>query len=370
MTLSRRALGGALIGAGIVGTGAYVALRDNPLLRGLTGNATELRGFVGGEKQPYLANPQVVDLLRRHGIVLHSTIAGSVEMVRQRSLIDQRPDFLWPSSSVMTEMAKMSGLSIVRDQTILNTPIVIYSWSGVVEGLVGAGLVTRTADGHYEVDTGRLIGAIASRSRWQDVGVPSLYGAIRISSTDPNRSNSGFMFAGLMLSALTGSVPDAGDLDKHFATVRTVFEQMGFKSPSSGKLFDQYIAGGPGSEPMIVGYENQLVEWAQADRTRWERIQAGKGARPLLIYPRPTVYSSHPLLALTGEATALIDALLTPELQAIAWTNHGFRGPLGEQTASAPPGLAELLIPEVSATLPLPGAPVMLDLIQRLDAGT
>ncbi|MGV6876687.1 hypothetical protein ACUSIJ_28975 [Pseudochelatococcus sp. B33] len=368
MTLPRRALGGVLIGAGIVGTGAYVALKDNPLLRGLTGNATELRGFVGGEKQPYLANPRVADLLRQRGIVLHSTIAGSIEMVRQKSLIDQQPDFLWPSSSVMTELAKMNGLPVVRDQTILNTPIVIYSWSSVVDGLVGAGLVTRTADGHHEIDTGGLIRAIASRTPWQDVGVPSLYGAIRISSTDPNRSNSGFMFAGLVLSALTGSVPDAGDLDRHFDTVRTVFDQMGFKSPSSGKLFDQYIAGGPGSEPMIVGYENQLVEWAQADQTRWERVQAGRGVKPLLIYPRPTVYSAHPLLALDTQATALIDALLTPELQAIAWTNHGFRGPLGEQTATTLPGLAELLIPEVSATLPLPGAPVMLDLIRRLEA--
>ncbi|MBB3810136.1 hypothetical protein [Pseudochelatococcus contaminans] len=368
MTLSRRALGGVLIGGAIAGTGAYVALKDNPLLRGLTGNATELKGFVGGEKQPYLANPRVADLLRKQGITLHSTIAGSVEMVRQKSLIDQQPDFLWPSSSVMTEMAKMNGLPVVRDQTILNTPIVIYSWSNIVDGLVANGLVTRTPDGHYEIDTRALIAAIAARTPWKDLGVPSLYGAIRISSTDPNRSNSGFMFAGLVLSALTGSVPDAGDLNAHFNTVKTVFDEMGFKSPSSGKLFDQYIAGGPGSEPMIVGYENQLVEWAQADPKRWERIQSGRGTKPVLIYPRPTVYSAHPLLALGTQATPLIDALLSPELQAIAWTDHGFRGPLGEQTATTLPGLAELLIPEVSATLPLPGAPVMLDLIQRLDS--
>ena len=90
------------------------------------------------------------------------------------------------------------------------------------------------------------------------------------------------MFAGLVLGLLSGDVATMAD-SPIGAKAQAIFRGMGLKSSSSGKLFDQYLAGGLGAEPMIVGYENQLVEWVLADPARWERIQAGAGqaGRPL-----------------------------------------------------------------------------------------
>jgi hypothetical protein len=57
-----------------------------------------------------------------------------------------------------------------------------------------------------------------------------------------------------------------------------------------------------------VGYENQLLEWSISDPARWQRIRDGAGPRPVMLYPQPTVFSAHPLIAIAPESLPLIDA--------------------------------------------------------------
>lgn len=365
MTISRRTLGLGLLGFGLAATGGYAVLRDNPAMRGLLGERTKLFGFIGGEKQALMEDPEAVKLLGRAGLELDARVAGSVEMVREQALLSQKPDFLWPSSSIMVEIARQN-VKVRRDQVVLNSPITIYSWEPVAQGLVAKGLASRTGSGHYQIDLKAFLDAILRNARWTDLGVSMLYGPARIVSTDPNRSNSGFMFAGLALNLLADSVASMQDLQRAGGDVQTIFTHMGFKSPSSGKLFDQYLAGGPGSEPMIVGYENQLVEWALADPDRWSRVINGNGARPVLLYPRPTVFSAHPVIAISEQADQLLDVMLGQEMQDLAWQRHGFRGPLGAVSGELSPDLSKLLMPQIEATLPLPSASVMLALLERL----
>ena len=367
MAISRRALGIGLLAASGAATGGYVYLREHPEIGGRFGEPKKLFGFAGGEKEGFLANARVRELLeRRFGLVLDARRAGSVEMVREPALLSQKPQFLWPSSSVMVDLAKKSGVAVRRDQVVLNAPIVVYTWGPVVDGLTKAGLVTTTSDGFHQLDLKALLQAILAGTDWSKLGVDALYGKARIDSTDPNRSNSGFMFAGLALSLLTGDVATMDDLAKHGDDVVTIFRDMGLKSSSSGKLFDQYLAGGLGAEPMVVGYENQLVEWILADPARWAAIKAGNGPKPVLLYPRPTVYSAHPLIIIDPAADGLLEAMLTPKLQELAWTRHGFRGPLGSFATNANAAIAGLLPAEVSAVLPMPDADVMLALLGKL----
>ena len=368
MAISRRTFGLGLLGLGVAGTGGYFAVKDRPEFQGLLGNRTHLAGFIGGEKQAFLADPDVVDALSSFGLTLDARVAGSVEMVREKALLSQNPAFLWPSSSIMVELARKSGVAIRNDQVVLNSPIVVYTWQPVVDGLIKAGLVKVTADKQHQLDLAALLKALLADTEWSKLGVDALYGRARIVSTDPNRSNSGFMFAGLVLSLLAGDVAKAGDLAKFGPQAQTIFRNMGFKSPSSGKLFEQYLAGGLGGEPMIVGYENQLVEWILADPARWDRVMKGNGAKPVVLYPRPTVYSAHPLIVIDAQASRLLDALMTPKLQELAWTKHGFRGPLGTVTGTADSAIAGLLPAEVDAILPMPDAGVMLSLLDLLQS--
>lgn len=368
MAISRRAFGVGLLAAGVAGTGGFFAVKDRPELQGLLGNRTKLFGFIGGEKEAFLADSDVISALHSHGLEINSRVAGSVEMVREQALLSQNPAFLWPSSSIMVDIARQSGLKIRNDRVILNTPVVVYSWQPVVDGLTKAGLVTTTSEGQHQLDLKALLDAVLSGTTWSKLGVNALYGQSRIVSTDPNRSNSGFMFSGLVLSLLSGNVASAADLAQFGDKAQAIFRNMGFKSSSSGKLFEQYLAGGIGGEPMIVGYENQLVEWIIADPQRWHRVQASNGAKPVVLYPHPTVYSAHPLIAIDEQVDRMIEALISPRLQELAWTKHGFRGPLGTATGDADSAIAGLLPAEIDAVLPMPDANVMLALLEKLAA--
>ena len=98
MAMSRRAFGVGLLAASAAATGGYIYLRGHPEIAGRFGEAKRLFGFAGGEKEGFIANARVRNLLeRRFGLVLDARRAGSVEMVRERTLLDQKPQFLWPS---------------------------------------------------------------------------------------------------------------------------------------------------------------------------------------------------------------------------------------------------------------------------------
>ncbi|MBR1219640.1 hypothetical protein JQ557_16660 [Bradyrhizobium sp. U87765 SZCCT0131] len=369
MAMSRRAFGVGLLAASAAATGGYIYLRGHPEIAGRFGEAKRLFGFAGGEKEGFLANARVRNLLeRRFGLVLDARRAGSVEMVRERTLLDQKPQFLWPSSSVLVEVARSSGVKISRDQVIFNSPIVLYSWDRIADGLVKAGFAESAGGPRYTVDLLKLLKAIIAGQSWADIGVSDLFGRARVVSTDPNRSNSGFMFAGLVASVLSGDLVMIDTLGRVDGDVATVFRRMGFKPPSSGKLFDDYVSGGVGAQPLIVGYENQLVEWVLQDADRWKRVEANAPAKPVILYPRPTVFSAHPLISINREADDLIDALVNESVLELAWEDHGFRGPLGTIGKARNALLQSRLIDRVDAVLPMPDAPVMLALLDRLAA--
>jgi hypothetical protein len=369
MAISRRALGIGLLATSAAATGGYVYLNEHPEIAGKFGSPKQLFGFAGGEKEGFIGNARVRGLLeRRFGLVLDARRAGSVEMVRERALLDQKPQFLWPSSSVLVEVARTSGVKISRDQVIFNSPIVLYSWDRIADGLVKAGFAEPAGGPRYTIDLMKLLKAIIAGESWASLGVSDLFGRARIVSTDPNRSNSGFMFAGLAASLLSGDVIALDTLPRIDGDVATVFKRMGFKPPSSGKLFDDYIAGGAGAQPLIVGYENQLVEWVLQDPERWKRVEANAPAKPVIIYPRPTAFSAHPLISIERAADELIDALTSEAVLELAWEDHGFRGPLGTIGKARNPLLQSRLIDRIDAVLPMPDAPVMMALLDHLAA--
>jgi len=79
------------------------------------------------------------------------------------------------------------------------------------------------------------------------------------------------------------------------AIVATVFRRMGYKAaPRRASLFDDYVAGGAGAQPLIVGYENQLIEWVLQDADRWKRVEANAPSKPVILYPQPTVFLGPP----------------------------------------------------------------------------
>lgn len=318
--------------------------------------------FYGGEKASLLANPKIAAILKdRYGVTLSATKAGSVEMVT--ALDTSGKDCLWPSNGVSVEMARASGKPVLSDATIFNSPIVLYAWSDVADALTRAGVVRAAADGTLYADVQALGGLITGGKRWkEDLGL-NIYGPFKVTSTDPIKSNSGLIWAALLASAFNaGTTPTEADLATLLPKLKSYFASMGFMETSSGDLFENFLKQGMGARPIIVGYENQMVEFITENQRYADLIKT----KIKVIYPEPTIFASHPLISLTPTCKRLADALVDPELQQIAWAEHGFRtGLIGVTNDPAAISLAKL--PEtVALVAPMPSARVMIDIVSAV----
>ena len=321
-----------------------------------------ITGFVGGEKTAFLRDPEVVSILKdRYGITFDATKAGSIEMVT--TLPTEGKSCLWPSNQVAVELFRLRGGSPVGQETLFNSPIVLYTWDIVADALAAEGFVQERGGVHYLVDFAGLVRKVVDGTEWKDVGLPQLYGKMRIFSTDPRRSNSGNMFSGLLINMLNdGEVATETELAELLPSLTGYFERMGYMEHSSGDIFENFLETGVGAKPIIVGYESQLIGYAIEHADHRQLLEQ----RIRTLYPVPTVWSSHPLIALDDSCKDLIAALEDADIQRLAWERHGFRsGLIGVE--NDPTSLPVSGVPlTIDAVMPMPGAAVMQRIVEEL----
>jgi len=315
--------------------------------------AVTIKGYVGGEKSGLLQNEKVIGILsRKYGVKLDWSKAGSMEMVRDSV---QTADFLWPSSEVALAYYKMTHGDLVKSENVFNSPIVLYSWDVVADALVKQNIATVRDGIYYVTDLPRLLNLAVDGRKWSEVGLTQLYGKVSIFSTDPEKSNSGAMFAGMLTNVLCGEVVDSASAAAVIPKVKAYFASQGYMEHSSSDLFQQYLSTGVGAKPIIVGYESQIVEFSVQNASQWPSIKN----KVRILYPEPTVWCANPLILQTSRAELLRKGLLDPEVQKIAWEQHGFRtGMMGAQ--NNPKLLSVVGIPEqITKVVPLPSPGIM-----------
>jgi len=351
-----------IIGIGILAVVVIAALLYQFAFRGP--KAVTLKGYVGGEKMAFLEDEEVGRILKkRYGIHLDYAKAGSIEMVKGE--IKEDVDYLWPSSQVALELFKLTRPgSMVKSEIIFNSPIVLYSWDMVTEALIKLGIVKKIDESYYIVDFPKMVNLILENKKWSDIGLPELYGRVQIISTDPSKSNSGNMYSGLLANIIHGDVVNEQTLGRVLPKVKDVFLKLGYMEHSSSDLFEQYLRTGIGAKPVIAGYENQIIEFSLAYKDLWPRVKD----KMRILYPVPTVWSSHPLIIIKPRAKPLIQALQDKDVQRIAWEKHGFRtGLIGVQ--NDPKVLKVVGIPEsITKVIPMPSPAVMDRIIESIQS--
>ncbi len=316
--------------------------------------------YYGGEKSGLLADPEIQKIFQQYKVRVNAAKAGSIEQATQLPV--EGKDCLWPSNQMALDLARQAGRSILSDSTIFNSAITFYAWKPVTEALIKAGVANR-ANGIVQVDTAKLVTLMQAQKRWKDDLGVDVYGTVKIFSTDPRRSNSGNMWAGLLANTLNGgNVVTPDDLPRVLPAVQAYFRAMGYMESNSGDVFDTFLKQGMGAHPIIVGYENQLVEFL----LEHQEYQALIRDKIDILYPTPTLFASHPLISLTPACKRLEAALQDPQLQNLAWQRHGFRSGLLGVTNSQ-----EVLnvtgIPEtINQVMPLPEARVMKQIMDSL----
>ena len=170
-------------------------------------------GYLGGEKEGLMQDEEVKKILKdKYGITVEYTKAGSIEMIEQDS---SDKDYLFPSSQTALELFNQTKSDkLYKSEIVFNSPIVIYTWKPIAEALINNGIVEEKDNSYYIADTSALIKLVTDKKKWSDIGVNDLYGYVTIQSTDPNKSNSGNMFAGLVANIMNNeTVVDSSTVD-------------------------------------------------------------------------------------------------------------------------------------------------------------
>lgn len=317
-------------------------------------------GKAGSEKIAFLQSEQMQKIFRNYGLQVNVRKAGSVEMIRETS----GQDFLWPASQVNVEYFTDSGGRVLATENIFNSPLVLYSWDIVTDALVKNGIVEHREGVNYIVNLPKLLALIIDHQNWKDIGLDQLYGKMNIRTTDPTKSNSGNMFAALVANTLNnGEVVTAETVDNVLPEVKKLYARLGHMEHSSAILFNMFLQQGVGAYPLIVGYENQLVEYSLEHREALDLLR--KKVR--ILYPVPTIWATHPIIALTENGKKMIQALKSPEAQELAWEQHGFRS--GLMGVENDPSVLDVVgLPRsIDAVMPAPSARVMSKITTNLN---
>lgn len=365
--MRRSLIGLAVLGVIAAVAMALVALDPGGMMRRVSPRSpVRVSIFYGGEKSALLADPAVRSIIEdRYRITLDAARAGSIEMAETLDIKGR--DCLWPSNALAVDLARAAGRPVAAAQNILNSPVVFFAWSDVAEAMQRKGLVKAGPDGTLTADTAAIAAQIEGGARWREDFGLNVYGPFRIFSTDPARSNSGNIWAGLLATALNGGTPPtAAQTGPLLPRLQRYFDAMGYMESSSGDIFENFLKQGMGARPIIVGYENQLVEFLVANAQYADMIRD----RIRVIYPQPTVFASHPLISLTPNCGRLAEALSDPRLQSLAWTGHGFRtGLIGVQ--NDPADIQVTTLPaSVDLVVPMPPMQSMQQVIGALESQT
>jgi hypothetical protein len=252
-----------------------------------------------------------------------------------------------------------------KKTNIFSSPIVFFSWPDITEALVRAQIVEKRDDVYYVINLKRFLEVMIAKQSWKSLGIEHQTGNVGVRFTDPRKSNSGFLLSGLLAIVLNdGQMVDTESIKRYLPTLVSIFKSMGYMENSSGILFDKYIKQGQGAFPVISNYESLMLEFYNAHPEHREQIKN----QIYVLIPEPTVWSEHPLIALTEKGNQLMDALQDPLVQELAWKRYGLRsGIIGAGLEASV--LRELRLPDrIQAATPLPAIEVMETILSALNS--
>ena len=313
----KRFLGPALTLLLVAGVGAalFFSLRDGLQAR----RVVTVRGLIGSEKEPFFRDEEVVRVLKQNGLDVEIEKAGSRQIATDYDL--RTYDFAFPAGVPAAEKIRRER-STNAVYTPFFTPMVVASWRPIAETLAANG-VAQPESGYYLLDMTRLLDMVASETRWNELSDNPDYSVnklILVSSTDVRTSNSAAMYLSLASYLRNGDavVQNGAEVDNVLPFVSSLFLNQGFVEYSSAAPFEDYLTIGMGKSPLVMIYESQFIERAARE---------GGGIRPnmVLMYPQPTIFTKHVLVALTDGGARLGELLeRDPDLQRLA-VSYGFR---------------------------------------------
>lgn len=286
-------------------------------------------GLIGSEKKDFFNDPQVKQILEtKYQIRTEIQEAGSRSIATQGGQKGKadKYDFVFPSGSPAADKIK-KDFKTQNSYRVFFTPMAVASWKPVVDVLEKNAIVRKT-DNHYSIiDMGKLQELMTQQARWQDLPNNDSFKVGRkvlIKSTNIASSNSAAMYLSLASYLANGKsvVENDSQIAQVLPQVTPLFSGQGYMAGSSATPFEDYLNKGQGDSPLVMIYEAQFLAQAQ---------QGGVRPDMVLLYPEPTIYTDHTLIAMNNKGKKLGEALTDdPDLQKLS-IKYGFRNKAGDQ---------------------------------------
>lgn len=286
-------------------------------------------------------NPKVREILRsKHKVVPTCNQATSTETVANGA--GEGQDFLVPASDLIAADYKGKPLVI---QPAFSSPIIAFTRSGHAEALLKKGLVTRQEDGSLLLPFKPLADLIGAKATWESVGVKE-YGPIKARTTNLESTTSGQSFTHLMVSAFNNDEPVTMETVVPLTEkIKPIVDRLGQLPKTTNDLLN--ICLSTGCTDLNFGLESTYLrivnDFAQGDENARKSAEAMK-KNLAVVYTQPAAWGHHTMIVLTENGRRFLTALSDPEIQALAWSDHGLRTPgqsIRMDAKSAPvPGVA------------------------------
>lgn len=280
-------------------------------------------GLIGSEKQDFFNDPEVTNILAsKYKLKVDTQSAGSRSIATEggkKGKADQY-DFVFPSGSPTADKIK-KDFKVKNSYRVFFTPMAVASWKPVVDVLEKNAIVKKTNNHYRIIDMGKLQDLMTQQTRWQDLPNNDSFKVGRkvlIKSTNIASSNSASMYLSLAsyLANNKSIVENDSQIVQVIPKVTPLFTGQGYMAGSSATPFEDYLNKGQGDSPLVMIYEAQFLAQAQQGSVRPDMV---------LLYPEPTIYTDHTLLAMNDNGKKLGEALTTdPDLQKLA-IKYGFR---------------------------------------------
>jgi ABC-type Fe3+ transport system substrate-binding protein len=258
---------------------------------------------------------------------------GTIESIRLITEGKEKPVIWSPADEVAvnlldTEWSLQKGSTLVdkgsdlAPQPLVLTPLVVIAWEERAKAIA--------ASGKGDITDWKVIHALAASPKgWLGIGAPAEWGFVKLGHTAPSSSNSGLQTLILMAysyHAKSAGLAPADILDEKFQRwLKEIETAVGKFGTSSGTYMKDMVLFGPSKYDIIWNYENVAIGDMAAAQGRWGNLA--------VFYPKPTLWSNHPLVFLKGDwvnpeqrtaAKTLRDFLLSAAIQQKA-LDFGFR---------------------------------------------
>ncbi len=322
----KKVLAGVIAFALVILAGVWIAGQLNPKQ-----NLTLVVGAVGGGKENFLADPDVLAVLRdKYHLELKADAWSNGKLITEPlQTAEGKPyDFVFFSDERFYEYYKLPAtgseaprLKVQKSAIELSTPIVVYSWDRVCDALVRDKVVELIGGTYYITDMPKLLSYIETNKKWSYLGLTEIFGKVNIASTDPVTSSPGATYYGLLASIMNEGYVDRDNVQNVLPKLKEFYRLSGFMNNTPADLFDLYLRLGMGTYPLIVDYEKSIIDFAGQNPQGFEKVRD----KMRILYPSPTIWNSHCIMSFSEAGTAYVDALADPAIQKIAWERYGFR---------------------------------------------